>query len=374
MSLAGKELGKDVVVWTEHQTRSNRWCKSSQMHLVSSRSRIPLNPFIAASCQAVIGVRSIELLQRLAIGMNSPSPGPPVSAGWLQHAFNSSATDPSLLQLINTNPLPSGSPIASHLLCWHTGHLDKAMRCLLNSGSTPDKRTNLIWLLGYFRQLKAGILLPYLDIFHSDGCLSEAETRSRHPKPRPKTPAGIGRQNSTQIFRHVQITYRSHFTLFETRTVLKREQADSAAAWAPTLISSIKRWKPGGEMAGMPASSSTRVYSSLCNLRPDLDAPLRLVIYTVSIQRAQGGPCWKGAQEGLWAVVLTEYRRRQDQIVGVKCPRFNAWHLSRGRRPDLPDGYIPGIISAHALSSSPQAIEIGNKGVWSTLLFLHASD
>jgi hypothetical protein len=127
---------------------SDRWCKSSQMHLLSSRSRIPLNPFIAASCQAVIGVRSIELLQRLAIGMNSPSPGPPVSAGWLQHAFNSSATDPSLLQLINTNPLPSGSPIASHLLCWHTGHLDKAMRCLLNSGSTPDKRTNLIWLLG----------------------------------------------------------------------------------------------------------------------------------------------------------------------------------------------------------------------------------
>jgi hypothetical protein len=64
----------------------------------------------------------------------------------------------------------------------------------------------------------------------------------------------------------------------------------------------------------MPTSSSTRVYSSLCNLRPDLDAPLRLVIYTVSIQRAQGGPCWKGAQEGLWAVVLTEYRRRQDQV------------------------------------------------------------
>jgi hypothetical protein len=38
---------------------------------------------------------------------------------------------------------------------------------------------------------------------------------------------------------------------------------------------------------------------------------------------------------------------------------LNAWHLGRGRRPDLPDKCILGIISAHALSSSPQVIEVG---------------
>jgi hypothetical protein len=72
MSLAGKELGKDVVVWTEHQTRSSvyvvpsmpvnyinidiasdRWCQIS-CHLGRGS---PLNLLVPASRQAVVGVR-----------------------------------------------------------------------------------------------------------------------------------------------------------------------------------------------------------------------------------------------------------------------------------------------------------------------------
>jgi hypothetical protein len=64
----------------------------------------------------------------------------------------------------------------------------------------------------------------------------------------------------------------------------------------------------------MAASSSTRVYGSLRNLRPNIDAPPRLAVYAVSVQRAQDSPGWKGAQEGLWAVDWTECRHRQDQV------------------------------------------------------------
>ena len=71
---------------------------------------------------------------------------------WFQHAFNnSSATDLSLplTHLINTVPPPSSSPTgkSSPLLtaAKHSkGHLDKAMRYILNNNSTPDKFTHPI--------------------------------------------------------------------------------------------------------------------------------------------------------------------------------------------------------------------------------------
>jgi hypothetical protein len=115
--------------------------------------------------------------------------------GWFEHAFHSSATDLSLPNLINTIPPPSSSPkgkssarltAAKHA----NGPLDKAMRCLKRD-STPSECTDPIWLLrvqhsGYeppppptqchrpsltvVPSLKAGILLPYLDLFDSNGC------------------------------------------------------------------------------------------------------------------------------------------------------------------------------------------------------------
>ena len=63
-------------------------------------------------------------------------------SGWFQH---SSATNLSLLYPINTIPLPSGSPkgnssalltVAKH----SKGHLDKAMRYLIDSDYIPDKK------------------------------------------------------------------------------------------------------------------------------------------------------------------------------------------------------------------------------------------
>ena len=63
-------------------------------------------------------------------------------SGWFQH---SSATNLSLLHLINTSPLPSGSPkgnlSALLTVVKHSkGHLDKAMCYLIDGDYIPDKK------------------------------------------------------------------------------------------------------------------------------------------------------------------------------------------------------------------------------------------
>lgn len=69
-------------------------------------------------------------------------------SGWFSHTFSSSTTDLSLNTLL---PQPSPKSKASALLTvakHGKGHLDKAMRYLLDSDATPDKCTEPIWLLG----------------------------------------------------------------------------------------------------------------------------------------------------------------------------------------------------------------------------------
>ncbi|KZT08838.1 uncharacterized protein LAESUDRAFT_757025 [Laetiporus sulphureus 93-53] len=75
-------------------------------------------------------------------------------SGWFSHTFSTSNTDLSLPSLLaQQNPgAPSGSPRKSSPLLTAArhgkGHLDKAMRYLLDSDATPDKCTEPIWLLG----------------------------------------------------------------------------------------------------------------------------------------------------------------------------------------------------------------------------------
>ena len=70
-------------------------------------------------------------------------------SGWFSHTFSSSSTDiPSLLAYHSTTS-PRGKPSALLTAAKHgKGHLDKAMRYLLDSDATPDKSTDPIWLLG----------------------------------------------------------------------------------------------------------------------------------------------------------------------------------------------------------------------------------
>ncbi|KAI0089801.1 peptidase family C54-domain-containing protein [Irpex rosettiformis] len=76
-------------------------------------------------------------------------------SGWFSHAFSTSSTDlslPSLLSQQHLAAVAAGSPKKTSALLTVAkhgkGHLDKAMRYLLDSDATPDKCTDPIWLLG----------------------------------------------------------------------------------------------------------------------------------------------------------------------------------------------------------------------------------
>ncbi|KAF8266497.1 hypothetical protein EI94DRAFT_1701680 [Lactarius quietus] len=116
------------------------------------------------------------------------------------------------------------------------GNLDKAMRYLLDSDSTPD---NGAWvthnaLTQWIRKLKAGSLLPHFNIFDRDN----------------HCPC---RQQRALIIPNV--TYRSHFHPIwgSSLMILKREQTEATVAaevGIATPISSSfpsKRWWLGGE-------------------------------------------------------------------------------------------------------------------------------
>ena len=70
-------------------------------------------------------------------------------SGWFSHTFSTSSTDiPSLLAYHSTAS-PKGKASALLTAAKHgKGHLDKAMRYLLDSDATPDKCSDPIWLLG----------------------------------------------------------------------------------------------------------------------------------------------------------------------------------------------------------------------------------
>ena len=104
--------------------------------------------------------------------------------------------------------------------------------------------------------LKAGILLPYLDIFGSDSCPCWQKRALSLPNDIQNAPAYIVSQNSMQISHHTSgshIAAPFHPIRDSSLTVLEREQAEAAAARVPTPISFSplsKRWWPSGEKDG----------------------------------------------------------------------------------------------------------------------------
>ena len=200
-------------------------------------------------------------------------------SGWFQHAFNSSSTDLTLPHLINSGhlPPPSSSPKgkSSALLTaakHGKGHLDKAMRYLLDSDSTPDKCTDPIWLLGVQHPGYEPSTEPASPALSRRGSVESRRAssfRTSTSSTVTTTPAGPNPLLSSQkhpaahwppdfyadFTSRVWITYRSHFLPIRdsSLTVLEREQAEAAAAAAagcPIPVSSSppsKRWWPSGE-------------------------------------------------------------------------------------------------------------------------------
>ena len=71
--------------------------------------------------------------------------------GWLSHTFSSSSTDLSLPSILSHSHMASPKTKSNPLLSaakHGKGHLDRAMRFILDTDSTPDKCTDPIWLLG----------------------------------------------------------------------------------------------------------------------------------------------------------------------------------------------------------------------------------
>ncbi|KAF8154938.1 hypothetical protein B0H34DRAFT_544344 [Crassisporium funariophilum] len=71
-------------------------------------------------------------------------------SGWFSHTFSSSSTDLSLPTLLAQQASPKGKGPSALITAAKNGkgHLDKAMRYLLDSDAMPDKCTDPIWLLG----------------------------------------------------------------------------------------------------------------------------------------------------------------------------------------------------------------------------------
>jgi cysteine protease ATG4 len=221
-------------------------------------------------------------------------------SGWFSHTFNTSSNDltlPSLLSSTNSLPPTGSSPKgkASSLLSaarHGKGHLDKAMRYLLDSDATPDKCPDPIWLLGmqhsgYESPPPLPLQLPLSSspvAVPTPSTPPQTQLSRRGSNDSRKTPSfrsstsstvtssttspnmTLSRSSSPQhpannwppVFysdftSRIWVTYRSHFAPIRDSTLsaLENEQADVAAGMPVTSSPPPKRWNwPGSGEKG----------------------------------------------------------------------------------------------------------------------------
>ena len=134
-------------------------------------------------------------------------------SGWFSHTFSTSTTDLSLPSLLSQSASSSPSR-AAHTSALLTaakhgkGHLDKAMRFLLDSDSTPDRCSDSIWILG--------VQHPGYE----------------PPPPNPAIPASLS--SSTSTSRRNSISFRSSSSSLPTSDLVQTtpsKQSNPAANW-----------------------------------------------------------------------------------------------------------------------------------------------
>ncbi|KAI0668752.1 peptidase family C54-domain-containing protein [Trametes maxima] len=119
-------------------------------------------------------------------------------SGWFAHTFSSSSTDltlPSLLsqQHLNASVSPKGKGSALLTAARHgKGHLDKAMRYLLDSDATPDKCPEPIWLLGVQHPGYEPPPPPAPDLAASPGRRNSSDSRRSPSSFRSSTSSPVG--------------------------------------------------------------------------------------------------------------------------------------------------------------------------------------
>ena len=145
-------------------------------------------------------------------------------SGWFSHTFSSSTTDLSLPTILSNTSTLSTSPKKvgglSLLTAARTGkgHLDKAVRYILDSDATPDKCTDPIWLLG--------VQHPGYE----------------HPPPPPASSSNSGRRSSLDFRKssssnRSSIVSRGATSSPEPSLVQSGKNAGLSAHWPPIFYS-----------------------------------------------------------------------------------------------------------------------------------------
>ncbi|KAL5534817.1 hypothetical protein ACEPAG_1281 [Sanghuangporus baumii] len=208
-----------------------------------------------------------------------PSMGSRLS-GWFSHTFSTSSTDLSLPNILaNTAPAMGSSKSKSGggggglgilTAARHgKGHLDKAMRYLLDSDATPDKSADPIWLLGvqhpgYEPPPPPPASPPpssgrrsSLDIRRSTsirnsvsslrGATSSPEPTMMHQQKNAgaQWPPGFYSDFTSRIW----LTYRTHYTPIRDQTLAQLEAEASGQLPPQPISASPRRWNilGGGE-------------------------------------------------------------------------------------------------------------------------------
>ncbi|KAF9465112.1 hypothetical protein BDZ94DRAFT_1254537 [Collybia nuda] len=196
-------------------------------------------------------------------------------SGWFSHTFSTSSTDLSLPSILSSSLSQSGSPAsprsktASSALLTAAkhgkGHLDKAVRYLLDSDSTPDKCTDPIWLLGVQHpgyesppppppvslqsstssRRNSGSFRSSTSSNHvADPQLSQSQS-GKHVNPALNWPPAFYADFTSQVW----LTYRSQFTPIRDMRLADLDSGEESAASlaaSPTTVRS-RPWNWGGE-------------------------------------------------------------------------------------------------------------------------------
>lgn len=183
-------------------------------------------------------------------------------SGWFSHTFSSSSTDltlPTILSQSHMSPKSKSNPLlnaAKH----GKGHLDRAMRYILDSDSTPDKCTEPIWLLGVqhpgYEPPPTPSRRPSVESrrppsFRSNSSSSVTLSELSHSQSAAKNPAAHWPPVFYADFTsRIWLTYRSQFAPIRDSNLasLDSDLASGAQAATPSSPRSRKwNWPGSGE-------------------------------------------------------------------------------------------------------------------------------
>lgn len=187
-------------------------------------------------------------------------------SGWFSHTFSSSSTDLTLPNVVANSPTTRAKSSALLTAAKHgKGHLDKAMRYLLDSDATPDKCTDPIWLLGVQHP---GYEPPPPPVTPLERSSSPSSNRRRSGESKRRGSSSLrssisstaSHESQTTVTKpnlwppvfyadfttRIWLTYRSHF-----EPIRDQRLADLACGWSPSepVAESppARRWHWGGE-------------------------------------------------------------------------------------------------------------------------------